>query len=125
MLSSCQHSSEPLPITIDAATITLKWDEPSYNAIDIIYPIESYELYYRMRGDLFWFNIGEIPAGNTLEYNLQHKNFGNGMFEFAVRAKNAKGVYSPLHVSTDIETEPSGGWYIIWVVTNQFEGSDK
>ena len=111
----CQNIREQRQIIIQGDTLTVSWDPSIFNSMDSIEPLAVYQIYYRRHGQIMWTLISEIPFNEKLEYTMHHEHFGNGMYDFAVRAINVNGHGSKLHASIDHDAEPFGGWYVFWV----------
>ena len=114
-LLGCEISSDPQQIVANSPSITLEWDPPEFSGYSSAYPISSYKIYYRVHNAKYWFLIDEIPAEPSLSYTLDHDDFGDGMYDFAVKAVNSKGEESALHTSEDQNSSPFGGWYLLWI----------
>jgi hypothetical protein len=94
-------------ITWSADQLTLQWDPPAET-------VANYDVFYRVHGSSGWNSLGEITAVSSPEYVVQHSTLGNGVFDFAVVAKNAEGDTSDYHTSLDSTADPSTGWYVTW-----------
>ena len=115
---SCQYTAKPQQITVHDDAITLYWDPPDFSALEAIWPIVSYKVFYRRHGDFLWLLIAEVEAKQRLEYTLNHDEVGDGLYEFAVSAMDEKNRMSTLHTSVDQNANPFGGWYVLWVNSN-------
>ena len=114
-LVGCQYSDTPTQVVALSDKVTLAWDPPDDNAKTLILKLNSYEIYYRKPGESSWVFVAEVPADAELKYTLHHEDFGNGMFEFAIRGLTENRRGSLLHTSSDQHAEPFGGWYLFWV----------
>ena len=115
LLTGCEFTSDPQQIVAKSNTITLQWDPPDFSGNTSIYSIESYKIYYRIHNADYWLMLDEIPAQTPPTYTLNHDDFGDGMYDFAVKAVNNKGEESSFHTSEDQNTSPFGGWYLLWI----------
>ena len=115
ILAGCQYSDLPTSILATGDTVTLAWNPPDPVGVNVVYAVEAYHIYYRERGMVYWAFIGEVSADDDLQIVLEHDAFGDGMYEFSVRAVNQKGAFSPFHTSTDQHADPFGGWYLLWL----------
>lgn len=115
LLLSCGYTSEPRDIQCREERVTLRWDPPPFSGSDVLSPIGSYALFYRRSGDPGWKFIGTVAASDSPKYTLHHRDFGNGIYDFAVIAVNAEGVTSVMHTSRDVDADPIGGWTLVWV----------
>ena len=112
---SCQYTAKPQLIVVHDDTITLSWDPPDFNTLEVIWPIVSYKVFYRRYGGFSWSLIAEVEAKQRLAYTLNHDEVGDGLYEFAVSAMNEKNYMSTLHTSIDQNANPFGGWYVLWL----------
>ena len=121
LFHGCQLiENEPAQIVIDSEYIQLEWDPPSINEKDVS-PIVSYRVYYRIHGMTNWKLLDIIPAEQNPTYTIYHSEFGNGSYDFAVSAMTSDYRFSNLHSSLDLNADPIGGWYIVWL---RFEDED-
>ncbi len=102
------------PIVVHANELTIAWDPPRF-VLPGVLAIRSYQLFYRIHGTLSWTEVAEVPASDSPKYTLSHAQLGDGSFDVAVKAVNELGQTSSIHSSTDGNTFPAGGWYVIWV----------
>ncbi len=115
VFQSCQWSNfQSAKILIDSEYITLAWDPPPVEEANPFQPVVSYKVYYRIHGMDDWIFLG-VPADKYLEYTVFHSDLGNGSYDFAVSAVHVYDRESGLHSSLDITSDPTGGWYIIWL----------
>ena len=107
----------PAKVAVSSAgtpEITVSWQPPTNNAPG---EIDSYRLYFRhLEGDK-WIMLSEIPAGDPLRVVINHRELGNGYFEFGVAAKNLLGE-SQIHRSSEGTASPGTGWILDWEVKN-------
>jgi len=94
--------------------LTLAWDPPLSDIPNRPSEVASYQIYCREHGTSYWRLLGEIPASSHPEYTVEHRQLGNGLFDFAVRAVTTSGQASPLHSSLDSSADPVSGWYVLW-----------
>ncbi len=113
-LHSCQYLYEPTQIIFKSEYLVLEWDSPSVNSMSGFIPVKSYRVYYRKDGSS-WVFLGEIPAEEKPRYTVYHSDLGDGLYEFAVRAVYENAQYSSLHISSDQNADPLGGWFLLWI----------
>jgi len=106
---------EPSKIIVDSDTIQLEWDPPEVKSFDEGSTILYYRVYYRIHDVGRWVTLDIIPAQDHPKYEIHHSDFGNGAYDFAVRAVSASSRYSALHSSLDPSADPLGGWYVVWI----------
>ena len=94
--------------------LTLAWDPPLSGIPNRQSEVVNYQIYYREHGTDYWRFLAEIPATPHPEYTVEHRQLGNGLFDFAVSAVTKSGQASPLHSSLDSSADPISGWYVLW-----------
>ncbi len=87
--------------------ITIAWDKPP-SAVD------SYKVLYRIHDTQDWYLINQVLAVEDPEYSLLHIDFGNGVYDFGVKAVDSEAEESVLHFSLETTADPDTGWFIIW-----------
>jgi hypothetical protein len=111
-------TSGVFPITVRSLRITLEWDPPTQQFPSPSLLVSRYRVYFRPHGSYSWQLIKEIPATGSPSLQLEHADFGDGSFDFAVSAITASGGESPFHTSLDASADPYGGWFLNWILTN-------
>ncbi len=115
ILQNCTWSKfEPSQLIIESDHIDLEWDPPPPRESEVL-PIVSYKIYYRIHGMPYWRLFDIVPASQFPKRTIYHSELGNGTFDFAVSAVLQDDRQSGIHSSLDLDADPTGGWYIIWV----------
>ena len=115
VITGCQYANGPQKIVTNAATIDLQWETSTFEHDTAYTRINTFSIFYRIRGELEWTLIGQIPAISNPVFTIYHDNLGNGTCEFAVSAVDMRLQSSPLHTSVDRTAIPSTGWYLHWM----------
>jgi hypothetical protein len=105
---------EPSGIIVTAESVRIAWDPPGINN-DTQVPVAAYKVYYRLHGMVYWTLLDLIPAEQNPGYTVYHKELGNGSYDIAVQSVSSDVHESNLHSSLDLDADPLGGWYIIWL----------
>ena len=114
-IQNCQWIEyESAQVVVDSEYITLEWDPPDVNK-NIDSPVTAYRIYYRVHEMQYWTLIDVIPAEQYPKYKVYHSKLGNGVYDFAIRAVVSNGRISSLHSSLDLNADPLGGWYVVWM----------
>ena len=106
---------EYIQIVHKSPRLTLAWDPPLTDSPNRPTEVASYVIYYREHGTIGWQLLDEIPANENPQYTVDHKQLGDGLYDFAIRAIAVGGDSSPLHSSLDSSADPISGWYVFWV----------
>jgi hypothetical protein len=115
-LAACSFpTSGELPITISSKTITLEWDPSPIEFPSPPLSSSIYRVYIKRHGFNLWTLVGEIPATATPSFTINHADFGDGSYDFAVSSVNSLNRESHIHSSLDASAYPYGGWYIVWM----------
>jgi hypothetical protein len=101
-------------IQITTRTITLEWDPPPAVFTTPQQDVFRYMVYSRFHGTNTWRFVGSIPASENPSIVINHADFGDGWFDFAVSSQNLIGGESPLNTSLDTDSKPFGGWFLKW-----------
>jgi hypothetical protein len=107
--------AEHMVIVVRSSELSLAWDPPPDAMRVGPNRIESYTVSYRPHGVGTWRTAARVKATDTPGATLKHKDFGNGYYDFAVRAVTAGGHSSGMHTSLDGSADPVGGWYALWI----------
>lgn len=115
-LAGCSlPTSGSSPVLVTSEIITLEWDAPTISYPFSPLSISAYYVYSRRHGASQWSFCGQAASNLELRYSLRHSEYGDGAFDFAVCAVDARGEQSPLHTSLDATASPYGGWYLMWI----------
>ena len=93
-----------------SAQVTVVW-EPPVKPWDAA--VDSYKVYYRRVTDHEWIMLSEVSPQQSLQVTVDHRELGDGEFEFAVFAESPAGE-SPIHRSSEATATPSTGWILKW-----------
>lgn len=104
-----------MEILVQSETWTLAWDPPVFEGSSAESELESYRVFYRVRGLSSWTLLSEIEADTSLSLKITPEELDYGYYEFAVSAVDQSGIESPLHESTDFTADPPTGWYVNWI----------
>ncbi len=116
VLAACSlPTSGELPITVSSKTIILEWDPSPIEFSSPPLSSNIYRVYIRSHGFNVWSLIGEIPATANPSFTVNHADFGDGSYDFAVSSVNSLNRESHIHTSLDASAYPYGGWYIVWM----------
>ncbi len=117
-LTACSlpPDSGAFPITVHSTYITLRWDPPAVRFTTPSLQVSKYRIYFRTHGIGSWQFIKEVPATGSPYLKLDHADFGNNSFDFAVSAVNESNIESTVHTSLDPTAYPYGGWFINWII---------
>jgi hypothetical protein len=117
--SGCRlPSSGPLPIVISSETLTLEWDSPVEEIPSSPFAASAYRVYFRHHNAAAWTLCGTAAATLNPQVVLQHSEFGNGSFDFAVSTVSGIGQESLLLTSLNPSDSGDEGWYITWIRTD-------
>jgi hypothetical protein len=115
LFSSCSlPTSGEYGIEVRTKRITLEWDPPPAAFSALPSAVSQYYVYFCTHGSRAWHLIGCVTSSENPSIELDHSDFGNGRFDFAVIVENYEGGESRLHSSMDANARPFGGWYINW-----------
>ena len=105
------------PIIVRSRTIVLQWDPPAANVPSGPLAVAWYYVYFRQHGGSHWYFCGQVAPSENPQIVLQHSDFGDGRYDFAVSAVSGMGGESPLHTCSDFLASPVGGWYVAWLLS--------
>jgi len=100
-------------IIVNSDHITLAWDSPDTSSQES--SVTSYKIFYREHNSSKWNLLTEKTDLSNLSYRIDHKDMGNGEYDFAVSAIYNNSVESNYHSSLDVTANPNTGWYILWL----------
>lgn len=101
-------------IIVNSDHITLAWDSPDIEEVQEC-SVTSYKIFYREHSTSKWTLLTEKTDLSELSYRINHKDIGNGEYDFAVSAVYNDSVESSYHTSLDNTADPDTGWYILWL----------
>jgi hypothetical protein len=105
----------PIEIGVSGPEFYLGWDAASISQMsDTPSTVQSYVVYYRSFGTHDWFRLG-TTQGPVSFFTIRSSDLAYGTYEFAVQSVLNDGRTSKLHLSSDFNACPAGGWYITWV----------
>ena len=114
--SGCRLPSiGPLPIVISSETLTLEWDPPPEQIPSSPLAASEYRVYFRHHNTADWSLCGTVVATPSPQVVLQHSEFGNGSFDFAVSTVSGIDQESLLLTSLNPSDSLNEGWYITWI----------
>jgi hypothetical protein len=114
-MNSCRLPSVgSYPVRVFSQSIELAWDPPDEQSLPPGMEIAYYYVYVRHHGVEGWRLIAQVAPSARPEIALNHSDFGNGEFDFAVNVVTSEGTESAPHSSFDVSADPIGGWYLIW-----------
>jgi len=111
-------SSGPFPIVISSETLTLEWDPPVEELPPSPFGASAYRVYFRHHNTATWTLCGTVAATLNPQVVLQHSEFGNGSFDFAISTVSGIDQESLLLTSLNPSDSLNEGWYITWIRTD-------
>jgi hypothetical protein len=101
-------------ITATSPVIKLEWDPPPniFSAPQLA--ISGFSVYIRTHGTEQWRLIGSVSASENPSIALNHADYGNGWYDFAVSVIYGTRGQSEMHSSLDATSRPLGGWFLKW-----------
>ena len=109
------QGSGPVWVTHVGPSAALGWDNPNVAALPETPSAVSYfEVYYRRYGRREWRELGTTENAETT-ISFTNTDLPYGQYEFAVSAVTNDGKRSELHLSSDFDAWPTGGWYFNWI----------
>lgn len=104
---------DPNQIVVNSDHITLSWDSPDTSSQES--SVTSYKIFYREHNTSKWSLLEEKTDLSDLSYRINHKDLGNGEYDFAVSAVYNNSAESNYHTSLDVTANPNTGWYVLWL----------
>lgn len=96
-------------IEVVGSEFVLEWDAPvSGNTVD------SFNVYYRIHGDIDWIILRNVPASTTPSLTVSRVDLTHGVYDFAVTSVDVMGNESDMHTSFDSTAYPATGWFLDW-----------
>ena len=118
LLSGCKFavssfSTEPIGITIIESQFIIEWDSNESQIPDLPSSIDHYNVFFRKRDSYQW-NFLSSTQGDETRITAHLYDFdGYGEYIVAVEGIRMDGHTTGMATSTDFDSSPSGGWYII------------
>ncbi|MFW5835876.1 MAG: fibronectin type III domain-containing protein [bacterium] len=103
----------PIPITVDATSLTLAWETDVITLPGEESPVAYYDVYYREYGRAEWRRFASTAGPRTM-ITFTSSEVPYGEYEFAVAEVYRDDEESGLHKSSDWDAWPTGGWYVVW-----------
>lgn len=115
-LISCSMLLEqtgPVPVEITADSFIITWRSEKANISDLPSSLKSFRLYYRRLGTEKWHFIRTTKKCKLKAFIAVSELNGYGSYEFGVQQIYNNEKVSEIHKSTDFNSIPIGGWYLI------------
>ena len=119
-LISCPQfqPAKPLQVFVKGESFSLLWDDDANLIPNNPGKAVSYNIFYRVHGDLDWQLLSKIDADSRPGINISNEDLSYGVYDFGVSSVGVSGEESDIHSSLDNTADPFCGWYINWIGSN-------
>ena len=106
-------TNEPIRISVIQDKFIIEWELSDSQIPDMSSSIDYYNVYFRNTYDPQWFFLSSTKGNETrIEAHILDFN-GYGEYIIAVEGIRVDGQSSGITKSTDFNSVPSGGWYLV------------